>query len=169
MKYDVKDLENMDKNELIAKFLSLHESFKLELQAEKIKSEKKIQQLETHIAWLRKQLFGKKSEKIIATNNGSKQLPLFEDEYIPEDTPPEKTVTVKEYEKKCRKKATEFSGRLQYDDSVEVIEEVIEPEEIKGLSEDKYEVIGGVLEKECAALLSDFFSELRKRPKGCKK
>jgi len=159
MKYDVKDLENMDKNELIAKFLSLHESFKLELQeerlkhqeakkqlqAEKIKSEKKdekIKRLETHIAWLRKQLFGKKSEKIIATNNGSKQLPLFEDEYIPEDTPPEKTVTVKEYEKKCRKKATEVSGRLQYDDSVEVIEEVIEPEEIKGLSEDKYEVIG---------------------------
>ena len=48
MKYDVKDLENMDKNELIAKFLSLHESFYLELQeakkqlqAEKIKSEKK--------------------------------------------------------------------------------------------------------------------------------
>ncbi|MBO5870713.1 MAG: tRNA adenosine(34) deaminase TadA [Clostridia bacterium] len=33
----------------------------------------------------------------------------------------------------------------------------------------KYEVVGGILEKECAALLSDFFSELRKRPKGCKK
>ena len=32
----------------------------------------------------------------------------------------------------------------------------------------KYEVVGGVMEKECAALLSDFFSELRKRPKGCK-
>ena len=33
----------------------------------------------------------------------------------------------------------------------------------------KYEVVGGILEKECAALLSDFFSELRKRPKGSKK
>ncbi len=30
----------------------------------------------------------------------------------------------------------------------------------------KYEVIGGVMEKECADLLSNFFAELRKRPKG---
>ena len=32
----------------------------------------------------------------------------------------------------------------------------------------KYEVVGGILEKECASVLSDFFSELRKRPKGYK-
>lgn len=30
----------------------------------------------------------------------------------------------------------------------------------------KYEVYGGVLESECASLLSDFFRELRQRPKG---
>lgn len=30
----------------------------------------------------------------------------------------------------------------------------------------KFEITGGILEKECAALLSDFFAELRKRPKG---
>ncbi len=30
----------------------------------------------------------------------------------------------------------------------------------------KYEVIGGVMEKECASLLSNFFAELRNRPKG---
>ena len=30
----------------------------------------------------------------------------------------------------------------------------------------KYEVEGGVLEKECALILSDFFSELRKKKKG---
>lgn len=30
----------------------------------------------------------------------------------------------------------------------------------------KYEVIGGVLETECASLLSNFFAELRKRQKG---
>lgn len=33
----------------------------------------------------------------------------------------------------------------------------------------KYEVVGGVMEKECADLLSQFFTELRKRPKGSKK
>ncbi len=33
----------------------------------------------------------------------------------------------------------------------------------------KYEITSGILEKECAALLSDFFAELRKRPKGSKK
>ena len=33
----------------------------------------------------------------------------------------------------------------------------------------KYEVVGGVMEKECANLLSEFFLELRKRPKGSKK
>lgn len=32
----------------------------------------------------------------------------------------------------------------------------------------KYEVVGGVLETECANILSDFFAELRKRPKGTK-
>ena len=30
----------------------------------------------------------------------------------------------------------------------------------------KPEIIGGVMEKECAGLLSDFFSELRKRKKA---
>lgn len=30
----------------------------------------------------------------------------------------------------------------------------------------KYEVEGGILEKECALILSDFFSELRKKKKG---
>lgn len=32
----------------------------------------------------------------------------------------------------------------------------------------KYEVCGGVLEEECAGILSRFFAELRKRPKGTK-
>ncbi len=32
----------------------------------------------------------------------------------------------------------------------------------------KYEVTGGVMEKECSAVLSQFFAELRKRPKGNK-
>ncbi|MBO5914388.1 MAG: tRNA adenosine(34) deaminase TadA [Clostridia bacterium] len=32
----------------------------------------------------------------------------------------------------------------------------------------KYEITSGVMEKECAAILSDFFSQLRKRPKGNK-
>ncbi len=30
----------------------------------------------------------------------------------------------------------------------------------------KYEIQGGVMEKECAGILSEFFAELRKRPKG---
>ncbi len=32
----------------------------------------------------------------------------------------------------------------------------------------KYEILGGVMETECAAILSEFFAELRKRPKGNK-
>lgn len=32
----------------------------------------------------------------------------------------------------------------------------------------KYEVTGGILEHECANILSQFFAELRKRPKGIK-
>ena len=32
----------------------------------------------------------------------------------------------------------------------------------------KYEITGGVMEYECAAILSEFFTELRKRPKGNK-
>ncbi len=32
----------------------------------------------------------------------------------------------------------------------------------------KTEFVGGIMEKECANVLSDFFAELRKRPKGTK-
>ena len=32
----------------------------------------------------------------------------------------------------------------------------------------KYEIVGGIMERECAAILSEFFAELRKRPKGNK-
>ena len=32
----------------------------------------------------------------------------------------------------------------------------------------KYEVYGGIMEDECSHILSDFFAELRKRPKGRK-
>ena len=177
MNYDVKTLRNMDKNELIEKFLSMQETSNSTIEQlneliienkntitnqEKVIAEKaititnqttkiegqtlEIKKLHQRIDWLHRQIFGKKSEKVLADNSGMNQYLLdFGTDYQPEETPPEPTVTVKAYEKRCRKKSTQFydcDGRLKYDETVPVEEVVIMPKEVEGLAEDKYEVIG---------------------------
>lgn len=101
-------------------------------------SELKIIELEKQVKWYERQLLGSKSEKLIPQD--PRQGTLFD---VPE-TPPEESVTVKEYERRSRKKPTDTSeeSAIRFDENVPVDEEIVLPEEVRGLSEEDYEVIG---------------------------
>lgn len=99
---------------------------------------RKIEQLKFELYWLKRQLFGHKSEKQIPQD--PKQGTLFD---IPETPPSDNSVTVKSFERTHRRKPTDTSveNTIRFDESVPVDEEVILPDEVKGLLEDQYEVI----------------------------
>ncbi len=93
--------------------------------------------LEQRVTWFERQLFGKKSEKLIPQD--PKQTTLFN---VPEE-PPSESTSVKSYERSARNNATDTSdeNHVRFDDTVPVDEEVLFPAEVKGLSADEYEVI----------------------------
>lgn len=103
------------------------------------------EELQQQVDWLKRQLFGKKSERILpADDSSSRQLTLGEG-YEPEDKPPPKKTTVKSYERSQRKDEVEFAedeSRLKFDESVPVEEVRVPNPATDGLSEDEYEVIG---------------------------
>ena len=98
--------------------------------------------LKRQVAWFKRQLWGRKSEKRILGSN-SKQLSLGED-FSEEDAPPPPKETVKEYQRKRRKAPLEDSPDdtgLRFDSSVPVQEIEVPNPELKGLSADDYELI----------------------------
>ena len=103
------------------------------------------EELKVQNDWLKRQLFGKKSERILPDDESSAgQLTLGEG-YEPEDKPPPKKTTVKSYERSHRKNEIEFAdeeSRLKFDESVPVEEINVAHPATEGLSEDEYEVIG---------------------------
>jgi hypothetical protein len=94
--------------------------------------------------WLKRQLFGKKSERILPSDNFPKQLALGEG-YEPEDTPPPRATSVQSYERSHRNDEVQFAeeeSRLKFDETVPVEVVNVANPAIEGLSEDEYEVIG---------------------------
>jgi transposase len=100
--------------------------------------DKVIKEQEARIKWFERQVFGARSERLIAGE--SRQVPLFK---VPE-TPPAETVTVKSFERTARKSPTVVDGseKARFSETVPVDEVVVLPEEVKDLPEDAYEVIG---------------------------
>jgi transposase len=106
--------------------------------------QKKIADLEHLTAWLNRQLFGRKSERLEQSPSAGRQLTLGEG-YEPEETPPPPTEPVKSYERRRRKNEVEFgdeSSRLKFEKSVP--QKVVNVPNLlaQGMSEDEYEVIG---------------------------
>ena len=100
-------------------------------------TQQKLTSSEQLCEWYKRQVFGQKSERQIPQD--PRQMTLFE----VLEQPPAETTTVKEYERSARKKPTEVSSDIaRFNDSVPVDEEVVFPEEVQGLSEDEYEIIG---------------------------
>lgn len=103
----------------------------------------KNSELEQQLAWFRKQIFGRKSEKVVHEESCSRQLYLGE-ELAPEATRAAEPVTVKEYARATAKRGPtlqEDEHGLRFDDTVPVEEISLPVPEIEGLSPDQYEVI----------------------------
>jgi transposase len=135
------DIENASREELITAYLSSRNqlSTTTDKYESEIKSyESRILFLERRIAWYENQYFGSKSEKLIPQD--PRQSSFFD---VPEE-PPRESVTVREFERTCRRKPTDTSeeNTLRFGENVPVEEEIILPEEVKGLSEEQYEIIG---------------------------
>lgn len=98
--------------------------------------------LKRQVAWFKRQIWGRKSEKRIFGSD-AKQLSLAED-LSKEDAPPPPKETVKEYQRKRRKAPLEGSPDdtgLRFDSSVPVQEIDVPNPELEGLSADDYELI----------------------------
>ena len=70
--------------------------------------QEQITKLSSQNEWYRRQLFGKKSERILREENSNNQLSLGEG-YEPEETPPPPKTEVKSYERSHRKNEVKFS------------------------------------------------------------
>jgi transposase len=131
------DLENASREEIKAAYLALRKESTCTI--EKLsKSEERVSFLELQVAWFKRQIFGQRSEKQIPQD--PKQGTLFD---VPE-APPSGSTTIKSYERTHRKNPSDTSEEdsIRFDDTVPIDEETVYPDEIKGLSEDQYEVIG---------------------------
>ena len=131
------NLEKASREELVKACLSFQKQ--TATQTAKIdKLESKVSYLTYALEWFRRQVFGRKSEKLIP--QCSKQISFLE---VPEESPSE-TTTIKEYERTSRKHKSELESedKLRFDESVPVVEKVVLPEEVRNKPADSYEIIG---------------------------
>jgi len=127
-------IEQASREELIELALSTHAVAEQE-KARRIEAERQL-------AWLRKQLFGTKSEKRSGPIAEVSQLSLGEG-VAGERRTVEQTITVKAHARVVSKEAeAKDEPALRFDDSVPKTRRVILPPEVAGLDESEYEVIG---------------------------
>lgn len=111
------------------------------------KLEEQKQELQERVDWFTRQLFGKKSEKLLPEESGKpRQLSLGESlEGCPKGQAPEANTTIKEHVRKKRGKAAleDDCGEtgLRFDSSVPVEEIPCPPVGVEGLLPDEYEVV----------------------------
>ena len=114
-----------------------------DLQAENILLSAQIKELSAQLKWFKNQLFGTKSERRI-NDSSEQQLFLGQQFSDAEKVDSKETQTIPEHKRKKRKKvAADGDGQeLFFDENLVPVEEIkIENPEIKGLSEDEYEVV----------------------------
>lgn len=105
----------------------------------------KIQEQENQINWLRRQLFGARSERrILEVLSPAQQLWLGMEMLETPEAPPAPGTSVKNYERAQRKKPTDLvasDSQLRFDSSVPVQEIIVPNPEVAGIPEDQLEVI----------------------------
>lgn len=138
------DTNTATREEILRVYLDLSKSYQVLTQnheSEVEKLNKENERLRLQIQWHQRQVFGARSERYLPQD--SKQPSFSFMEVIPE--PPDEKVTVKSYEKSHRRGADNAPAdecEIRFDENVPVDEIVEYPEEVKGLSESEYEVIG---------------------------
>ena len=103
----------------------------------------KNETLKREVAWWQRQYFGQRSERRLIESDPKNQLMLGELLESPE-SPPLDSVTVRSFERTNRKREVEFvseDSKLKFEASVPVKEIVVPNPELKGLTENEYEVI----------------------------
>jgi len=111
--------------------------------------QEKLESVENQLQFFKKNMFGRKSEKIVASSSYQYPLPFTKSE-IPqpeiedkeEEVIEEQKIVKKRVKSKREEKFFVDENGLKFDNSLSVEEEVILPEEAKNLTEDQYEVIG---------------------------
>ena len=100
--------------------------------------------LEHQLEWLKRQLFGSKSERRVLPDSHAQQLALGES-FPHTDTKPTPTITVPSHRRQQQRDRFDnasHSGGLRYDASVPVEEIEIPNPEIADLSPDSYDIVG---------------------------
>ena len=126
----------------------------------------KFEEMSTHYNWLKRQVFGKKSERFISEGMSSDDLFGFEDADTI-DEPEEKEIKAH-----TRKTSVRKSSTLSFDDKVNVIENVIDiPEEERTcpVTGELYEKIGEDVKEELHTTPSRFSKLITRRPKYAKR
>lgn len=101
-------------------------------------------ELEQQLAWFRRQIFGRKSEKIVRQESRYQQLHLGEQFIVSGPPTPPPSTTVKEHARSATNKVVtsrEDERGLRFDQNVPVEEITLPVPEIEGLSPGEYEVV----------------------------
>lgn len=101
----------------------------------------KVEELAAQLKWFQKQIFGKTSERRVVET--PKEQLFLGAQFQKDKTEKEETQTIAEHQRKKRKRRSVDGDneKLFFDDNVPVEEIKLENPEIKGLSEEDYEVI----------------------------
>lgn len=140
------------------------ENINLKLQVEA--QNKVIADLKGELAWFKREIFGKKSERsFLKEEVSATQLSFLEKDEAAE-SPKDKETTVGPYKRKARGKTkplgdNESSG-IRFGEGVEIVEESVLPEEAKELSEDEYEIVGEEISDMIASKESKHFIHRRR-------
>ncbi len=134
------------------------------LKSENRELNEKFQEMQAHYDWLKRQVFGQKGERYVASQD-STTPDLFNADTETDEKPKEKEIAAHTRKAGSNKKT---SSKLRFDDDVTTVEELIDiPEEEKFCPEtgEQLEIIGYDPKEQLYCVPSNFFRLIIKRPK----
>lgn len=100
----------------------------------------RIAELEAQLDWLKRQLFGEKSEKLL--NLDKSEQPTLGEDMLPEpEKAEEPTTTVAAHARRDKPRREKGESRLRFDDSVPVEEFVVVDEALEGVDPESYTIV----------------------------
>ena len=157
--------QNQQQSVIISNYAGLEAKFN-QLTSDHKTLQIKFEEMSSHYNWLKRQVFGKKSERFISEGMHTADLFGFEDTDTM-DEPKEK-----EIKGHTRKSSVRKSSAVSFDDHVNVIENVIDiPEEDRRcpITGELYKKIGEDVKEEVHATPARFSKLITRRPKYAKR
>lgn len=120
-----------------------------------------LQETKSHLDWFKRQVFGKKSEKHYEQEVDVHQISLFDFTGEPAVKAEIETREVAAHTRRVRGKTQELGDNtdsgIRFDEGVEIVTEDIFPEEVNGLPEGAYEIVGSEISDRLASRVSKTF------------